>query len=247
MRRIDLFCKLVGPLAIAFVDSASPRLAIVITGGVSTASTLVEYFAIARVYNAVPDLQAEKASKDGITTSGKSTLARFRDMLTETSVYIHHPVFLPSLSFALLHLTVLSFSGQMITYLSAMGLSSALIGGLRGISTIFELSATWIAPKLIARIGLVRAGMWFLNWEIACVAVACLFLWLNHSTTTTVVGTISAVIASRVGLWGYDLCAQNIVQDVCLPATPIANHSANSSSRRYKRMFVELSRPESLL
>ena len=49
MRRIDLFCKLVGPLMIALVDGFSSKAAIWTTMGLSSASVLIEYFTIAWV------------------------------------------------------------------------------------------------------------------------------------------------------------------------------------------------------
>jgi len=49
MRRIDLFCKLVGPLAIALVDGYSTRLAILVVLSMTVVSAGVEYFAIAQV------------------------------------------------------------------------------------------------------------------------------------------------------------------------------------------------------
>jgi len=49
MRRIDLFCKLVGPLAIALVDGYSTRVAILVVLSMTAMSAGVEYFAIAQV------------------------------------------------------------------------------------------------------------------------------------------------------------------------------------------------------
>lgn len=49
MRRIDLFCKLVGPLAIALIDGFSTKLAISVTFGMTCISAGIEYFAIAKV------------------------------------------------------------------------------------------------------------------------------------------------------------------------------------------------------
>lgn len=49
MRRIDLVCKLVGPLFIALIDGFSTKIAILTTLGMNVASIGVEYFAIARV------------------------------------------------------------------------------------------------------------------------------------------------------------------------------------------------------
>jgi iron-regulated transporter 1 len=49
MRRIDLLCKLAGPLCIALVDGVSTEAAIWSTLGLNVLSLPVEYFAIANV------------------------------------------------------------------------------------------------------------------------------------------------------------------------------------------------------
>lgn len=49
MRRIDLFCKLGGPLFISLIDGASVRVATLLTLGINALSVAVEYFAIAKV------------------------------------------------------------------------------------------------------------------------------------------------------------------------------------------------------
>lgn len=49
MRRIDLVCKLIGPLAISLLDGLSTRIAILATLGLSVVSVGVEYLAIAQV------------------------------------------------------------------------------------------------------------------------------------------------------------------------------------------------------
>jgi iron-regulated transporter 1 len=214
MRRIDLFCKLIGPLAIASVDSISSSLAMIVTGSTTVISILVEYFTIARVYDAVPALRARKPLPVTRQRSRNNAWTSCKTYFAKTGRYMRHPAFLPSFSLALLHLTVLSFSGQMITYLIALDVSSGLIGVLRGISALFEICATWIAPKIMTSIGPVRAGIWFLNWEITCLAVACAFFWWDVSPTIVAAGTVSMVVASRIGLWGFDLSAQIIVQDV---------------------------------
>ena len=134
--------------------------------------------------------------------------------------YVRHPAFLPSFALALLYLTVLSFSGQFITYILAQGLSSATVAMLRGLAAVFELSATWLGPWLHTRIGAVRSGIWFLNAELVFIALSCTVLWLpldalpGLATTLTLV---AAVILSRTGLWGFDLSAQLIIQDEVEP------------------------------
>ena len=49
MRRIDLFCKLAGPLLIALIDGASTKIAIFVTFAINALSIPIEYFAIAQV------------------------------------------------------------------------------------------------------------------------------------------------------------------------------------------------------
>ena len=53
MRRIDLFCKLVGPLAISLVDGISTGLAVQVTVVMNLASVAVEYYAIAKVCSSI--------------------------------------------------------------------------------------------------------------------------------------------------------------------------------------------------
>jgi len=211
MRRIDLFCKLVAPLSIALVAGLSTSIAILVTFGMTASSVFVEYYAIARVYYQVDGLQSRPVPSP-TTHSTNSTRQTFRSCIS----YIRHPAFLPSFSLSLLYLTVLTFGGQMVTYLLSLGFTSTSIGLLRTISTVFELSSTWLAPKAMHKIGAIRCGIWFLNWQIVWVVLAVLMLWVNVPQQYAVVGLLAGTIASRVGLWGFDLSAQVIVQEVCL-------------------------------
>ena len=51
MRRIDLACKLLGPLSIALIDGFSPRLALLVIFITNLISVFIEYIAIAKVYS----------------------------------------------------------------------------------------------------------------------------------------------------------------------------------------------------
>lgn len=239
MRRIDLFCKLTGPLAISVVDGLSSRGAIVGAGALTLFSLPVEYFAIAKVYKAVDDLRMPKQTdEDNTTRTRKAKLrAQLEHIHRSVRSYIKHQAFLPSFSLALLYLTVLSFNGQMIAYLVALGIGSSTIGVLRGVSALFEMSATWIAPRVMDRIGTLRAGIWFLNWQLLCVAAASTMLWLGGASTAAAAGLVFAVVASRVGLWGFDLSAQMIVQEVGCSASCDCGATANAAHRKSSRIY----------
>jgi hypothetical protein len=49
MRRIDLVCKLLGPLFIALIDGISTETAIMVNFGMNVCSVVVEYYSIAKV------------------------------------------------------------------------------------------------------------------------------------------------------------------------------------------------------
>ena len=238
MRRIDLFCKLMGPLAIAFIDLASTQIAILTTLSMTLSSVAIEYWTIARVYHSVSALQRPRASASSEERAPERSSC-FRQLTT----YARHPVFLPSFALALLYLTVLSFNGQLITYLLSPphALPSATIGILRGFSACAELSATWLAPVLMSRIGPMRSGIWFLNSQFICVSLACTFLFLPNSQQRNVLSTtglLAAVISSRIGLWGFDLSAQSLIQS---EVEPHLRGSFSSTEFAFQNFFEMLS------
>lgn len=49
MRRIDLFCKLIGPLVISIIDGLATQIALLVTLGLTLVSVGIEYLAIAQV------------------------------------------------------------------------------------------------------------------------------------------------------------------------------------------------------
>ncbi|EFY92155.1 iron-regulated transporter, putative [Metarhizium acridum CQMa 102] len=231
IRRIDLACKLVGPFVISLVAMASTVIAIWTVLGVNVASVLIEYICIERVYKSVPALERVSADEEiASSTRGEDERAPSRltsfisNILPLSSIpfYVRHPAFLPSFSLSLLHLTVLSFSGQMVTYLMSVGYTPLHVGIARTGSTIVELSATWVAPQLIGRIGPIRGGLWSLNWQMACLAIGVCWYMVDvnkRASDAFMSATVMAICVafSRLGLWGYDLCAQSIVQEVKKP------------------------------
>ncbi|AEO66491.1 uncharacterized protein THITE_128637 [Thermothielavioides terrestris NRRL 8126] len=239
MRRIDLFCKLLGPLSVALIAAASVPAAVLLTLGMNLASVLVEYYCIETVFRRVPTLRRsatpstplppeeagthqEQSRQPSPHTTFRQRLQRMAAqvlMIPTLRLYFGHPAVIPSFSLSLLYLTVLSFSGQMLTYLLASHISMWQVGILRGVSTIFELSATWIAPRLMKRIGVIRTGLWSIGWQMAWLAGGASWFFSYYgrgypsASLMPAAGLAAAVAFSRIGLWGFDLSAQNIVQD----------------------------------
>jgi len=124
---------------------------------------------------------------------------------------------LPSVSLSILYLTVLSFAGQMVTFLLASGYTSAMIAVIRLLSTGCEMSATWMTPPIMARIGPIRSGLWFLNFQMVCLGAALTIFSTTESPVWAATGLVGGTILSRIGLWGFDLSAQAIIQEQVEP------------------------------
>ncbi|EAQ89496.1 hypothetical protein CHGG_06115 [Chaetomium globosum CBS 148.51] len=169
MRRIDLLCNLFGPLFIALLDGVSTKVAITANLVMNVTSVVLEYFAIARVYYEVPRLQQAKVaprrepteieparvpeSRSQLAQSWRRARGVFSKSARDFNFYFRHRAFLASISGALLYLTVLSFAGQMVTYLLSAGYTSNQVGITRTLSVFFEVLATWVAPWLMGRVG----------------------------------------------------------------------------------------------
>lgn len=222
MRRIDLVCQLIGPLFIALFNDISTKTAILANLAMNVLSVAVEYFSIAQVYNRVPGLQEPKkgatpepAPANQPRTPWRACRNLVRKSAGDFSCHFHHPMFLPSFAKALLYLTVLSFAGQMVTWLLSAGYDSTQIVIARTLSVAFEVLATWVAPWLMGRIGPIRAGIWLANWQITCLACGTAIFWkFSDNPLISASGLVGSTIISRIGLRGFDLCAQILVQEV---------------------------------
>ncbi len=201
-----------------------------VTLSLNVTSVIIEYYAIKmvgsipliwksgshrlQVYDEIPALAEPRSIPSADQRSSSSMTSRLSSLSKGLSIYFNHPVFRPSMSLALLYFTVLSFGGQMITFLLSVGFKATHIALARIVSVAFELSATWLAPFAMRKIGPIRAGLWFINWQALWVTIAGLLFIEVKSPFVSALGLVGGVIASRVGLWGFDLCAQVIIQEV---------------------------------
>lgn len=154
-----------------------------------------------------------RSASSSRTTTRQPTFS-LRAMLRPWKEYMLNPAFLASFSLSLLYLTVLSFGSQMTTYLLTLGFTSFQVSAMRLASVVLELSATVAAPFLMHRIGAVRSGLWFINEQFLCIALA-LALFASTAGEGKVAGAalVTGVSLSRLGLWGFDLCVQYLVQE----------------------------------
>lgn len=165
-----------------------------------------------RMAVSVPEPGAE-VQRDGISSKLRNMISPWRD-------YVTSPVFLASLALSILYLTVLSFGAQMVTYLLSVGFTAFKISLVRMIGVAIELSATWAAPILMRKIGSVRSGLWFINWQLGCIlAAVAVFQLYGSNSRIAGIGLVAGVLTSRIGLWGFDLCVQYLIQETISPSS----------------------------
>lgn len=166
MRRIDLICKLIAPILISIIVSAtSTRIGVIVVGGMSAASWAVEIFCARRVWNRNPRLQELKSSGVGgeLGTQVLSPVGMVNRVLQglhryaqDFKMYFSSTVCIPSLALALLHLSALSYSATFITFLLSTGFSLQLITIARAAGSVVEISSTVVTPVGVQYLGKAR-------------------------------------------------------------------------------------------
>ncbi|EDQ86809.1 uncharacterized protein MONBRDRAFT_33674 [Monosiga brevicollis MX1] len=246
LRRIDLSCKLLGPvMAGAIMTGAGMQ-----TGALAIAlwnflSAFPEYTLILHVYKSFPAL-AFKASR-AADTKLKSRLALCFSTLTDLAAgwkeYANQVTVRPGFALAFLYASVLQMASVMTAYAYYRGMSEVVVGVSRGIGAAFGISATVCYPFFVKRYGLVKTGfiaIWtqsqlgqviLLTMSLLSVLVTddysgnCSDLSGPEHHTCVLdrnleLGLLFAgTIACRIGLWGYDMAASQMLQKFVPPTS----------------------------
>lgn len=175
MRRIDMLCKLIAPLAVStFVSTVgSERVAIVVLAAISTLSLGPECWGVKQVWDQNSRLRARKGSIDhtGMSSDHDQAMqlcytkipsarlapyllvkivlqvtASIRAYVADLGYYFRTSACIPSLCAAVPHASVLTFSGSMLTYLLNAGYTLNTITGAKASGALFEIGSTFIFP-----------------------------------------------------------------------------------------------------
>lgn len=175
MRRIDMLCKLIAPLAVStFVSTVgSERVAIVVLAAISTLSLGPECWGVKQVWDQNSRLRARKGSIDhtGMSSDQDQPMqlcytkipsarlapdllvkivlqvtASIRAYVADLGYYFRTSACIPSLCAAVPHASVLTFSGSMLTYLLNAGYTLNTITGAKASGAVFEIGSTFIFP-----------------------------------------------------------------------------------------------------
>ncbi|KAL2067360.1 hypothetical protein VTL71DRAFT_1785 [Oculimacula yallundae] len=218
MRRIDLVCKLVAPILISVIISATnTRLGVLIVGAMSAISWPLEIYCAKRVWSRNPQLQAPKIcrAEESEETEvlrpvsvGSRLLQALQLYTQDFKDYFSSTVWIPSLALALLHLSALSYSATFITFLLSTGFSLQLITIARAVGSVVEISSTVVAPVGVRYLGKARNHGRFRGRDILAEGDAETLLefdGVEDREWSTETGL------ERLGLWGLTWQSLNLI------------------------------------
>ncbi|PVH87242.1 hypothetical protein DL98DRAFT_510104 [Cadophora sp. DSE1049] len=218
MRRIDLICKLIAPILISLIISATnTRIGVLVVGSMSAASWAIEIFCAKRVWNRNPRLQALKVtntqgSVDTQVLHPVGNLSRFLQGLyryaEDFKNYFSSTVWVPSLALALLHLSALAYSATFITFLLSTGFSLQLITIARAAGSLVEISSTVVTPVGVQYLGKAKNHGRFRERDVLSEGDAETLLTLDGVSDRE--GRTETGL-ERLGLWGISWQLLNLV------------------------------------
>ncbi|CAH0480623.1 unnamed protein product [Peronospora belbahrii] len=254
LRRIDLACKTLGPLAFGvimeFAGHDPTKRAMI---GASTVaiwnglSTPLEYFLTQDIYKLVPELatkdknsepQYDREEQQQDVADSKSMFSRYAALWRN---YTKHPVFLLSFSYCALYMTILDNGSLNTAYLKWRGVPDSLLGFSRGVGAVFGLLGTVLFSSLrrsITRLERVAVLSIWLFW-LCLLPVLLVFLLAGESRMSDYV-MLGCMIGARMWLWCADLAETQIMQEWIEPGRCGAINAMQTATYQLFFMLIQL-------
>jgi iron-regulated transporter 1 len=247
-KRVDLATELGAPVLAGLILARSspslPLLGFYIVGAWNLVSFIPEFALLKKIYRSEGKLSDERTRT--LKIQGEGLFQRLKMVWSD---FIAQPVALPMLAYAMLWVTILSPHGVILgAYLKAQwGLSETAIGIFRGLGAVFGLAATVVFPRVISKLGLVRASRHFIVFEAACLVAAGIFFSLGAQYFLFFAAFL---LLSRIGLYGFSLGEIEIRQRMVEPEVKGKVNGTASALTSLATLFVYgagalLSGPES--
>jgi solute carrier family 40 (iron-regulated transporter), member 1 len=189
----------------------SPHISIAVVGAWAFCSMIIEYFVLGWVYGKIEILHAPKKPKTKKHSDETDTETEAMSVFDSWRRYRQHPVFLASVAYSFLYMSVINFGGQMTSYLKIIGLNDAYLAGGRGIAALSGVAATYMYKPSVAKYGIFKTAFVSTWAQLICI-VPCVvaFMFHEHLRVWIICG---GIILSRCGLWGFDMAEQQIMQE----------------------------------
>jgi iron-regulated transporter 1 len=235
LKRIDLLCKVLAPCAIGiFLDFylsdklASSLVGVVILALWNMLSWSIEYCVLREVHEGVSDLKQkpipdsslsfyQRLVGEGEGREGEEEGSeKKRSFFESFDLYWRHPVFLASLAYSMLFMTVLDNGTLITSYLTWRNVKASILGLQRGMGAIVGLGGTFAFTFLVSKEGnnVEKAGLTSIWFFAIVMAPSVVVLLLFGACTTSDYALIGGMIVSRAFLWMFDLAERQLMQEM---------------------------------
>ncbi|EFJ20592.1 hypothetical protein SELMODRAFT_108593 [Selaginella moellendorffii] len=235
MRRIDLACKLLAPVFVGILMSSVSLLAcIVLIAAWNLLSLGVEYWLLVSAISAIPELiesvsAVNQEDTENLTAGEKPSDHRVEQSTEEKFslvqgwwIYFKQEPVLAGVALALIYFTVLRqaprfsffiflFGSLMTAALQWKKVPAYVIGLARGVSACVGVAATYCYPVMHANLQTVRTGLWSIWMQWSCLLICVASIFINTPALSSAL-LIVGIIASRFGLWSFDLAVTQLMQ-----------------------------------
>lgn len=210
LRCIDLVCNLCAPIAVGFLlESTNPAGAALSIAAFNAVAWPIEVACLVWIHRHYRDVLLSSNE----TPTDDNNAAINETPCEEWSIYYRQSIFRSALALAVLYLSVVSFGTLMTAWLAASGFHAGHLGLARALAALFGILATTTTPHLVQRLGVESAGIRYIWFMWGCILMCTLAAFLAFKNPNFLWIVIASVILSRFGLWGFDLCITQMLQE----------------------------------
>lgn len=226
-RTIDLCCLIVAPIVSGFLMTyVDSKVAIMEIAGFNLVVWIPEVIFARLAEKHTPETKLEEMhqpllvedSEHGEKTKNRKITSPISDIFTSLKLYYTESSFPAMFALALLYLTALSLGILMTAYLKWLGLSEAVLSIYRGVAAFSGVLGARLYPLLQRGLGIKGAGVLGISIQLISLVAG-----VAPSIVMTFMGTIKdaklmmhclvwGLIASRFGLWVFDLSVTQTIQ-----------------------------------
>jgi len=239
LRRIDLTCKMMAPVAAGLVmNYASLAASGLAVAAFNVIVCPVEILCLTTIYKdewckaklhenhrTTPSTQKPEEKTTNTSDPQDKRLALAAEGQNVRLYFAQANLWQSMLALSMLHCTVLSFGNIMVAYVMTLGVPPAAIAGYRSLGEVFGFTATIVAPRIYSSLGAVKSATLFIWLQWLCL-IPC--VWGGSNMARSWPPAVSSALlfggvgVSRLGLWGFDLAVTQLMQERTVPASALA-------------------------
>jgi len=221
LRCIDLTCNLCAPIAVGFLlESTSPADAAMAIAAFNAVAWPVEVACLVWIHRQYRDVLLTKEIFPTQTEDCEEN-DEAPSLCEAWRLYYRQTIFRSALALAVLYLSVVSFGTIMTAWFAASGFHAGHLGAARAVAALSGMLSTVTTPRLVPKLGVTSTGLRYIWFMWTCI-LPCTFAAFYASINANFLWIIVvSVIASRFGLWGFDLCVTQMLQERIEPEEKI--------------------------